>query len=68
MVSKHLAVSNSLIHQDTLKSASLSNSQGDKVEQQTKDEPIAEVDENGENLDDSITEAKEKRVKHMNEV
>ena len=69
VVNKHLAVQNSLIHQDTQKSASnLSNSRVEKADHQEKDEEGVAVGESGENLDDSATEANQKRLKHMTEV
>ena len=69
VVSKHLAVSNSLLHQDTQKSASnLSNSKIDQNDPQAKTDQVAEVNDDGEVIDDSTTEANQKRLKHMTEV
>ena len=58
VVSKHLAVSNSLLHQDTQKSASnLSNSKIDQNDPQAKTDQGTEVNDDGEVIDDSTTEA-----------
>ena len=65
VVSKHLAHASALAHSDTAKSAP---SMEQAAKRPDKNEVDVGVGEEGQNLDDSATEANQKRMKHLTEV
>lgn len=65
VVSKHLAHASALAHSDTAKSAP---SMEQAAKRPDKNEVDVGVGEEGQNLDDSTTEANQKRMKHLTEV